>query len=88
MVIFCVFDLSRSARFVSIRSVGPGYELCDAIVQPLLHNNTSERVKDPGYTSARRLQSRGFHKFGVAFSELLFLACVQCFLTSVLWRVS
>ena len=30
MVIFCVFDLSRSARFVPIRSVRPGYELCDA----------------------------------------------------------
>ena len=32
MVIFCVFDLSRSARFVPILSVGPGYELCDAIL--------------------------------------------------------
>ena len=31
MVIFCMFDLSRSARFVPIRLVGPGYELCDAI---------------------------------------------------------
>ena len=31
MVIFCVFDLSQSARFLPIRSVGPGYELCDAI---------------------------------------------------------
>ena len=31
MVIFCVFDLTRSARFLPIRSVGPGYELCDAI---------------------------------------------------------
>ena len=31
MVIFCVFDLSRSTRFVPIHSVRTGYELCDAI---------------------------------------------------------
>ena len=81
MVIFCVFDLSRSARSGLVTSFGRNCTTCNNL---LLRNNTCERVKDPGYTSARRFQPRGFHKFGVAFSELLYLLCVQCFLTSAL----
>ena len=42
MVIFCVFDLSRSARFVPIRSVGPGYELCDAIYHVAIAFDTKQ----------------------------------------------
>ena len=44
--IFCVFDLSRSARFVPIRSVGPDYELCDAILHSIDTKQVGYRMAD------------------------------------------